>query len=167
MTEPRWLNPQERRTWRAYLRMQRAVEVAADRQFGAAGVSRPEYEVLVPLSEAEGRTLRVRDLARWLGWDRSRIAHQLRRMEQRGLVTRSDCPEDARGTMVRLTDQGYEAVAAAAPGHVEIIRRVLIDLLDPDEMAQLTAIAERVAAAAGYADLPYPESGGGSAGQRL
>jgi DNA-binding MarR family transcriptional regulator len=87
-------------------------------------------------------------------------------MEQRGLITRSDCPEDARGTMVRLTDQGYDAVAAAAPGHVEIIRRVLIDLMDPDEMAQLTAIAERVAAAAGYAHLPDPGTGGGPADRR-
>ena len=142
--------------WRAYLRMHRAVEVAIDRQLSEAGISRPDYEVLVPLSEAEGRTLRVRNLATWLGWDRSRIAHQLRRMEQRGLITRSECPTDARGTMVKLTDQGYAAVAAAAPGHVEVIRNVLVDQLNQDEIAQLTAIAERVAAATGWSQLPHP-----------
>jgi DNA-binding MarR family transcriptional regulator len=157
MTEPRWLDPQERRMWRAYLRMQRAMEVALARQLSEAEISRPDYEVLVPLSEAEGRTLRVRDLASWLGWDRSRISHQLRRMEQRGLITREDCVSDARGTMVRLTDKGYEITAIAAPGQVETVRRVLFDLLDPDEIDQLTTIAERVAGAAGYAHLPYPD----------
>jgi DNA-binding MarR family transcriptional regulator len=157
MTEPRWLDEQERRMWRAYLRMQRAMEVALARQLSEAEISRPDYEVLVPLSEAEGRTLRVRDLASWLGWDRSRISHQLRRMEQRGLITREDCVSDARGTMVRLTDKGYEITAIAAPGQVETVRRVLFDLLDPDEIDQLTTIAERVAGAAGYAHLPYPD----------
>ncbi|SCL17213.1 MarR family winged helix-turn-helix transcriptional regulator [Micromonospora inyonensis] len=155
MTEPRWLDEQESRMWRAYLRMHRAVEVAVDRQLSEAGISRPDYEVLVPLSEAEGRTMRVRNLAIWLGWNRSRIAHQLRRMEQRGLITRFECSADARGTMVRLTDQGYAAVVAAAPGHVETVRNVLVDQLDQDEIAQLTAIAERVVAAAGWCQLPH------------
>ncbi|MEV4620306.1 MarR family transcriptional regulator [Asanoa sp. NPDC049573] len=158
MTEPRWLDPQERRLWRAYVRMQRAVEVALVRQLAESGISRTDYEVLVPLSEADDRTMRVRDLASWLGWDRSRISHQLRRMEQRGLITREDCVDDARGTMVRLTEQGYEITVTAAPGQVSTVRRVLVDLLDPREIDQLTAIAERVAAAAGYAHLPYPDN---------
>ncbi|WP_116076507.1 MarR family winged helix-turn-helix transcriptional regulator [Asanoa ferruginea] len=157
MTEPRWLDPQERRMWRGYLRMQRAVDVALGRQLAEAGISRPDYEVLVPLSEADGRTLRVRDLASWLGWDRSRISHQLRRMEERGLITREDCVSDARGTMVRLTDKGYEITVTAAPGQVDTVRRVLFDQLGPGEIDQLTTIAERVAGAAGYAHLPYPE----------
>ncbi|GAA1866506.1 MarR family winged helix-turn-helix transcriptional regulator [Asanoa iriomotensis] len=157
MTEPRWLDPQERRMWRAYLRMQRAIEVALVRQLGETGISRTDFEVLVPLSEAKDRSLRVRDLASWTGWDRSRISHQLRRMEERGLITREDVADDARGTMVRLTDKGYEITVAAAPGQVETVRRVLVDLLDPAEIDQLTTIGERVATAAGYANLPYPD----------
>ncbi|MEV0721007.1 MarR family transcriptional regulator [Asanoa sp. NPDC050611] len=157
MTEPRWLDPRERRMWRAYLRMQRAIEVALVHQLGTTGISRPDFEVLVPLSEADNRSMRVRDLASWLGWDRSRISHQLRRMEERGLITREDCVEDARGTVVRLTDKGYEVTVVAAPGQVATVRRVLVDLLEPDEVDQLTAIAERVAAAAGYANLPYSD----------
>jgi DNA-binding MarR family transcriptional regulator len=160
MTEPRWLDARERRMWRAYLRMQRAIEVALVRQLGEAGISRTDFEVLVPLSEAENRTTRVRDLASWLGWDRSRISHQLRRMEERGLITREDCAEDARGTLVRLTDKGYEITVEAAPGQVETVRRVLVDLLEPDELDQLTTIAERVAGAAGYANLPYSDAPG-------
>lgn len=143
--------------WRAYLRMQRAIEVALVHQLGTTGISRPDFEVLVPLSEADNRSMRVRDLASWLGWDRSRISHQLRRMEERGLITREDCVEDARGTVVRLTDKGYEVTVVAAPGQVATVRRVLVDLLEPDEVDQLTAIAERVAAAAGYANLPYSD----------
>jgi len=143
--------------WRAYLRMQRAVEVALVQQLAEAGISRPDFEVLVPLSEAEDRTLRVRNLASWLGWDRSRISHQLRRMEQRGLITREECESDARGTMVRITDKGFEIVAATAPGQVETVRRVMVDLLVPREMDELTTIAERVAGAAGYANLPYSD----------
>ncbi|WP_203715791.1 MarR family winged helix-turn-helix transcriptional regulator [Asanoa siamensis] len=158
MTEPRWLDPQERRMWRAYLRMQRAIEVALVRQLGDSGISRPDFEVLVPLSEAEGRTLRVRDLATWLGWDRSRISHQLRRMEERGLITREHCTDDARGTMVRMTDEGYAITVRAAPDQVATVRRVLVDLLSRDEIDQLTAIAERVANAAGYDQLPYPDN---------
>ena len=159
MTEPRWLSPREQRTWRAYLRMQRAVDIALAQQLTEAGISRPDFEVMVPLSEAENRSLRVRNLASWLVWDRSRISHQLRRMEERGLITREDCVDDARGTMVRLTDKGFEVVAATAPGQVETVRRVMIDLLGPDEMDQLTTIAERVAGAAGYAHLPYADGG--------
>ncbi|MDG4825611.1 MarR family transcriptional regulator [Asanoa sp. WMMD1127] len=156
MTEPRWLDEREGRMWVAFLRMQRAIEVAVDRQLGAAGMTRAEYEVLVPLSTAEERTLRVRDLGAWLNWDRSRISHQLRRMEQRGLITRADCVTDGRGTMVRLTDKGYEKIAAAAPGHVETVRAVLVDRLSPAEIDQLATIAERVAAAEGYAHVPFP-----------
>ncbi|MEV4532643.1 MarR family transcriptional regulator [Asanoa sp. NPDC049518] len=157
MSEPRWLNPQEQRMWRAYLRMQRAVDVALGQQLAESGISRPDFEVLVPLSEAEDRTLRVRNLASWLGWDRSRISHQLRRMEQRGLITREECESDARGTMVRITDKGFEIVVATAPGQLETVRRVLVDLLEPHEMDQLTTIAERVSGEAGYANLPYSD----------
>ena len=145
--------------WRAFLRMRRALDVAVDRQLAEVGLSTADYEVLVPLSEVEGRTLRVRDLAAGIGWDRSRIAHQLRRMEQRGLVCRFECATDGRGTMVRLTEEGYAAIAAAAPGHVATIRRLLVDQLDPEDVVRLTAIADRVVAAGPPGTSCVPDEG--------
>jgi DNA-binding MarR family transcriptional regulator len=147
-----WLSAPEERMWRAYLRMRRALDTAIDRQLAEVGLSTADYEVLAPLSEADNHTVRVRDLAARMGWDRSRIAHQLRRMQQRGLVTRHECATDARGTMVTLTDEGMRAIVAAAPGHVATVRAAFVDLLAPDEAGTLTAIAERVVdAAAGAA----------------
>ncbi len=133
--------------WRAFLGMRRALDTAIERQLTDAGLSTADYELLVPLSEAPGGVLRVRDLGRVVGWDRSRLAHQLRRMEQRGLVSRFDCPTDARGTMVRLTDQGRATVSAAAPGHVETVRRCFVDLLSPEEVEVLDDVARRIAEA--------------------
>jgi DNA-binding MarR family transcriptional regulator len=144
MTGPRWLDDDESRMWRAYVRMNHAIAIAVERQLTEAGLSSADYEILAALSEAEHHTLRVRDLGTWIGWARSRIAHQLRRMEQRGLVKRSECPADGRGIMVQLTEPGLAAVTAAAPGHVEIIRRVFVDQLGADDIVRLTDIADRV-----------------------
>ncbi len=135
--------------WRAFVGMRRALDLAVERQLAEAGLSTADYELLVPLSEAPGLVLRVRDLGRTVAWDRSRLAHQLRRMEQRGLVSRFECPTDARGTMVRLTDKGREVIESAAPGHVEAVRRHLVDLLTPDEIDAILRISERVIDASG------------------
>ncbi|MFG3301886.1 MarR family winged helix-turn-helix transcriptional regulator [Micromonospora chersina] len=152
MTQPRWLNPEEQRLWLAFLRMRRAIDAAIDGQLAEAGLSPADYDVLAPLSQS-GEALRVRDLAALIGWDRSRIAHQLRRMEQRGLVARSGSTTDRRGTLVHLTDLGRTAITTAAPGHVETVRRVLFDQLDQHDLTGLTDIAERVADAAGLSGI--------------
>ena len=151
MSGQRWLSASEHRTWLAFIRMRRSMDVAIDTQLAEAGLSAADYDVLAPLSESETQILRVRDLAELIGWDRSRIAHQLRRMELRGLVARSPSPAGGRGTMVRLTDQGREAITAAAPGHVAVVRQVLFAQLDEHDRERLTAIAERVIEAAGEA----------------
>ncbi|GLW07371.1 MarR family transcriptional regulator [Microtetraspora sp. NBRC 13810] len=130
--------------WRAFHDMRRYLDEALDRQLTEAGLSNADYQLLVPLSEAPDRCLRARDLGRVAGWDRSRLSHQLRRMEQRGLLTREDCPSDARGVMVRLTAEGQGAIEAAAPGHVETVRRLFVDLLEPDEIDTLVSISNRV-----------------------
>jgi DNA-binding MarR family transcriptional regulator len=130
VSETRWLDEREARMWRSYVHMQRAIGQAIERQLAEEGLSGADYELLVPLSEAPDHVLRARDLGRGVGWDRSRLAHQLRRMEQRGLVRRFDCPTDARGTMVELTPAGLELITTAAPGHVETVRRCFVDLLD-------------------------------------
>lgn len=144
MAEPRWLNVREDRLWRAFLQMQRALDRAIDRQLTAAGLSRADYDLLAPLSEAPPEGTRARDLGQRVGWDRSRLSHQLRRMEKRGLITRHDCSTDARGTVIRVTAAGRDAVEAAAPGHVDTVRRHLVDLLDVNEADLLTTVFERV-----------------------
>lgn len=144
--EPRWLDDREQRAWGAFLDLWRRMGTGLERQLAGSGVSGADYQVLAPLSDADGRQMRPRDLGAAIGWDRSRLAHQLRRMEQRGLIAREDCATDGRGTMLRITDAGHEAIRRAAPGHVEWVRAHFIDLLSPGELDMLTAVAERVVA---------------------
>lgn len=144
MAETRWLDQREARLWRAFYEMRRQLDRVIERQLTEAGLSSADYELLVPLSEATGDEVRARDLGRVVGWDRSRLSHQLRRMEQRGLLRRRDCPTDARGTMIALTAAGRKAVEAAAPGHVATVRRHFVDLLSPTEIDVLSDVAIRV-----------------------
>jgi len=131
--------------------MQRELLSALERQnIRDSGISGAEYAVLVPLSEAPEGLLRARELGSCLDWDRSRLSHQIRRMEKRGFVTREECASDARGSMVRLTPEGREAIEAAAPEHVEHVRRYFFDHLSDSDMTTLSAIFERVLA--GLAD---------------
>ena len=116
------------------LAMRHALERAVDRQLTReSGLSAADYQLLVPLSEAPGTELRARDLGRDVDWERSRISHQIRRMEQRGLISRRDCPTDARGTVIALTEAGSAAIRDAAPSHVDWVRENFIDVLTPDE----------------------------------
>lgn len=148
----RWLNEREARMWRAYLGMRRSIDQALDQQLAEFGLSSADYALLVPLSESADGVLRARELARAVGWDRSRLSHQLRRMEQRGLVTRFGCPSDARGTMIGLTDEGRRIVERAAPGHVATVRRHFVDRLTPEQVDQLAETCERVSVGAVPAD---------------
>src|SRR6187551_2609979 len=96
-TTPRWLDEREQRAWRGYNQMQRRLtRVLGQRLTQDSGLSAADYELLVPLSEAADDRLRARDLARMVDWEKSRLSHQLTRMEQRGLVERRECPTDAR-----------------------------------------------------------------------
>ena len=110
-----------------------------------SGISESDFEVLVVVSESPGRRMRARDLGRELGWERSRLSHQVARMERRGTVRRITCESDARGFDVVLTPAGLEAITAAAPMHVNDVRRVFADVLTRDERAALAAISEKVA----------------------
>lgn len=109
-----------------------------------SNLSEPDYEVLSTLSETAGHRRRLRDLAAKMLWSRSRLSHHLARMEQRGLVKRLEDPEDGRGCIVLLTDEGMATLEAAAPRHVASVRRHFIDLLGEEELATLGAVAERV-----------------------
>jgi DNA-binding MarR family transcriptional regulator len=119
------------------------LEIARDLKRDS-GLSEPDYDVLSTLSESPDGSWRAREFAGRLLWSTSRLAHQIRRMEQRGLVQRRGTDEDARGAVVSLTDQGWAALRAAAPPHVESVRRNLIDLLTPAEVQALGEIATKV-----------------------
>lgn len=145
MTETRWLDDEEQRAWRAYLRMQARLAAALNRQLQATSkLSLADYGVLVQLTEAPQGRLRPYELQRALDWEQSRLSHQLRRMQQRGLVTREACPEDARGAYVVVTETGRRAIAAAAPGHVQAVRELVFDALEPGQVAVLRRLATQV-----------------------
>lgn len=153
MSETRWLNSDEQRMWRRYRDVNQLLELAIERQLQRdASMSQSDYSVLVSLSEADGRGLRARDLGSALGWDRSRVSHQVRRMEGRGLVAKGECAEDGRGTIVTLTEEGAEAIARVAPKHVEKVRELFVDVVTEEEIRALTDIYERVASRIGAVD---------------
>ncbi|MEU8043894.1 MarR family transcriptional regulator [Micromonospora echinofusca] len=143
----RWLDPDEQRTWRAYLTASRALMEALDRELQRdAGMPHAYYEILVRLSEAPQRRLRMSELAQVSGSSRSRLSHAVARLEAEGWVRRQECPTDRRGQIAVLTDEGFATLAAAAPGHVEGVRRHLFDALTPAQVDQLRRISETLAA---------------------
>jgi DNA-binding MarR family transcriptional regulator len=147
MAKTRWLDDRQQHLWRSYIRMnQDLYALLGALHQSESGISMSDYGVLVALSEAPFGVLRARDLGIELGWDRSRISHHLARMEQRGMVKREHCDEDARGLMVRITAKGRRAIEAAAPAHAEAVQRHLFDLLSDKEVDTLTAVFDRVLA---------------------
>ncbi|MGN9809898.1 MarR family winged helix-turn-helix transcriptional regulator [Micromonospora sp. BQ11] len=139
----RWLDPDEQHTWRAFLTASRGLMETLDRELQRdAGMPHAYYEILVRLSEAPDRRLRMSDLADASGSSRSRLSHAVARLETAGWVRREDCPTDRRGQVALLTDEGFATLAAAAPGHVEGVRRHLFDALSPAQVDQLRRISE-------------------------
>ena len=145
MASTRWLTAPQERAWRRYRRMRTLLDLQIARDLNKdSGLSETDYDVLSTLSEKPEGRWRARDLAAQLLWSTSRLAHHVGRMEQRGLVARQPCPGDARGALVSLTEQGRAALERAAPPHVASVRRHIIDLLTPGEIAALDTIAEKV-----------------------
>lgn len=145
MNEPRWLDLREAAVWKKYRYLQRQLQSALDRQLARDSVlSGADYAVLAPLSESPDDVLRARDLQVELGWERSRLSHQISRMERRGMVAREPCEDDARGSMVRMTAQGRAAIEGAAPQHVETVRRYFFDPLSLDEVETLGVLFDRL-----------------------
>jgi DNA-binding MarR family transcriptional regulator len=142
----RWLDADEQRTWRAYLDSHRLLLDEIDAQLRRdSGIPHAYYEVLVRLSEAPGRALRMAVLADVLRVSASRLSHAIARLEERGWVRRDECPTDRRGQLAALTDEGFDALAGAAPGHVQAVRRILFDALDRDQARCLGEISEILA----------------------
>jgi DNA-binding MarR family transcriptional regulator len=147
MTDTRWLSEDEQRAWRGYLAMNARLDARLSRQLQAdVGLSLSDFAVLVYLTDrAEGR-VRAFELARDLQWEKSRLSHHLARMQRRGLVTRQECPEDARGAFIVLTEEGRRAIERAAPCHVETVRELFFDQLTAEQVETLGAIASQVLA---------------------
>lgn len=135
MAEPRWLDPHEQETWRAFLLGTRLLfaEFERDMQRGA-GMPLTYYEVLSVLSEAPGRALRMSELASALQVSASRISHSVSRMEGKGWIRRELCPLDRRSWFATLTDEGFSALEVAAPYHVASVREHLFDQLTPEQL---------------------------------
>ena len=142
---PRWLSEGEQRAWRAYLAMTRLLSAQLDRQLQRdSGMPMAYYVILVLLSETPGRSLRMSELAEASDSSRSRLSHAVARLEETGWVRRETCDTDRRGAFAVLTDEGFAALAEAAPGHVAEVRRFLIDALEPEQVRQLEEICGRV-----------------------
>ncbi|HEX6932814.1 MAG TPA: MarR family transcriptional regulator [Streptosporangiaceae bacterium] len=147
-TTTRWLSEREQRAWRLFVQACESVFAATDAQLiRDSGLPHGYYEILVHLSEAPGRALRMTQLATASTYSKSRLSHAVARLEERGWVERRDCPTDRRGQIAQLTDEGFAALAAAAPGHVEQVRRSLIDVLTPEQIEQLREISAAIIAA--------------------
>ena len=142
---PQGLDERQARLWQAYRDLQQGLSGALGRQLlRDAGLSVTEYALLVPLSKTSAGVLRARELGSALDWDGSRLSHQVRRMEKRGLVAREECSEDGRGSMVRLTDAGRAAVESAAPEHAAAVRHYFFEQLSDKELETLAAVFDRL-----------------------
>jgi DNA-binding MarR family transcriptional regulator len=140
---PRWLDAEEQKAWRAWLYGTLLLQDQLDRELTReTGISHAYYEILVQLSEAPGRMLRMSQLAERSLSSRSRLSHAVSRLEERGWVRRQVCEDDGRGQLAVLTDEGFAALQAAAPVHVEGVRTHLFDQLTPEQVTALRGIGE-------------------------
>ncbi|MBA3338934.1 MAG: MarR family transcriptional regulator [Geodermatophilaceae bacterium] len=143
--QPRWLDEHEQATWRTYLAATKAVGDAIESQLQRdVEIPHTYYEILVRLSEAPDRMLRMSQLADLCLASRSRLSHAVTRLEERGWVKRRAFPDDGRGMLAELTDDGQAALSNAAPGHVNAVREQIFDRLTDDQTIQLREISEAI-----------------------
>ena len=140
-----WLTEEQQQIWRSYLTMTSRLQTAMNRQLQQdCELSLSDYDVLVALSERGPQ--RINELGEVLGWEQSRLSHQLRRMRGRGLVERHGSGDDRRGATVELTDAGRAALDTAAPGHVELVRSLVFDGLSAAQLRAFGSAIESVLA---------------------
>jgi DNA-binding MarR family transcriptional regulator len=142
--EPKWLNAREDRAWRAFVHAHDQIEARLNRRLLESGLSGADYTILAALSGVDGDRMPARNLCSAVGWEKSRLSHQLRRMEKDGLIGREPNPDDARSTLVCLLSAGRAAIEKAAPGHVNDVRRNFVDLFTLAELDVLADLNERV-----------------------
>lgn len=142
----KWLNDEQQESWRAWIAASSLLSDRLDRDLqDNAGLSLADYEILVRLSEAPDRRIRMSELAELTLSSRSRLSHQIDRMASTGLVTREVCTEDRRGSFAVLTDDGWRTLVKSAPLHVESVRANLVDVLSPAEFAALGKACAKIA----------------------
>jgi DNA-binding MarR family transcriptional regulator len=130
------LTPGQQRAWLAYMRVQLRLTYEMNRQLQAdSNVSLPDYDVLNALRYSPGGRMRITGLAARIGWERSRLSHHVRRLQNRGLVDCRPAPDDRRATEITLTDRGWDEITRASSGHIELVRRLFFDGL-PDELIE-------------------------------
>ncbi|MDN0199829.1 MarR family transcriptional regulator [Streptomyces sp. S.PNR 29] len=145
MKETRWLNAEEQHAWRAYCNASALLEDTIDQQLRSTmGVPQLYYAVMVRLSEAPGRRLRMTDIAEQLKISRSRLTHMVRRLEEEGWVRREDCPTDKRSQFAVLTNEGVAALERTAPGHVSTVRAAVFDHLTAEQTRCFAEICETI-----------------------
>lgn len=143
--EPRWLEKSEQAAWLSLAGLMVRLPNVLDAQLQRDNqLSLFEYFVLSNLSMREGRTTRMSELAQYVNGSLSRLSNVVKRLEQRGLVRREPSPENGRHTNAILTDDGWEMVKAAAPGHVAAVRHFIFDALDPGQVELLHEIGDRI-----------------------
>ncbi|GGJ75219.1 transcriptional regulator [Streptomyces camponoticapitis] len=144
-TATRWLSDAEQCTWRTHLDVSRLLMHQLEKDLQPFGLTNNDYEILVNLSEAEDRRLRMSDLAAATLQSKSRLSHQITRLETAGLVRRENCESDRRGLFAVLTDKGMETMQEVAPHHVASVRAHFIDLLPPEALEALSTSLAPVA----------------------
>ncbi len=146
-TPVQWLDDNEQRVWRQWIRVHAQLNARLARQLADdCGLSLPDFEVLVTLSETADHRMRVVALAEGMQWERSRLSHHLTRMGKRGLIERQECPQDRRGAFVAITVEGLTALEGAAPGHVAEVRANVFDTLSAQELGQLDHLTAKLLA---------------------
>lgn len=133
----RWLSDGEQRAWRTHLDVSRLLTYQLERDLQPFGLTMNDYEILVNLSESEEHRMRMSDLASATLQSKSRLSHQITRMENAGLVRRENCESDRRGLYAVLTEHGWDTMRKVAPHHVESVRKHFIDLLSPADLESL------------------------------
>lgn len=145
MPERIWLSAKEQVAWRAYVEATLLLFDTLERQLGRdAGMSHADYEILVHLSESVDHRMRMSELADRTLYSRSRLSHAVARLEKVGWVAREECATDRRGTIARLTTEGFAKLESTAPGHAVTVRRAVFDHLTRQQTAQLHAIAATI-----------------------
>lgn len=140
-----WLDAEEMAAWRAFINGSQRLLGTLNRELqDATGLGLDDYRILVNLSESPTGALRMSELAEGIVSSRSRLTHQVRRLEAQQLVRRQDCPSDGRGVLAVLTDHGRTTLAEIAPGHVAGVRKHLVDQLSPAERRVLAGVFTRV-----------------------
>ena len=142
----RWLTKEQQAHWRSWLTASTVLTEQLSRELQEQhGLTITDYEILVRLSESENKSIRMSDLATQTLLSRSRLSHQIDRMETAGLVTREVCSDDRRGQLAVLTNAGMKAIVAAAPDHVDGVRKHFVDLLTDAEYKALGSALKKIA----------------------